>query len=214
MNSATLALLGFMLAVTFSIAIARYDARRQALFREVNGLGTAFLRADLLPFGQRAAAKSLLREYVNARVAATVGGELSAGIKRSEEIQVALWSLALRAEEQSNNPVAVSLFVQALNSVIDLHAERITAAFHSRIPVAVWMVLYVAAVLSMAGIGYQAGSAGSARSPTVVALMVSFSAVLWLVASLDRPLEGALRISQQVMEDLATSMAVSELSDR
>jgi len=47
--AAMLALLGLMLAFTYSFSMSRADLRKQSLITEVNALGTAFLRADLLP---------------------------------------------------------------------------------------------------------------------------------------------------------------------
>lgn len=205
--SATLALLGFLLAMTFSIAVSRFDARRYAFLHEVNALGTAYLRADLLPEAQRADARSRLKEYVDVRLRAVDEGALSQGIKRSEELHRELWAIAVEAAREAQNPVVVALFIQALNEVMDLHAERIVAAFQSRLPAAVWVALYFVAAVGMAELGYQSALAGSARSPTVLGLILSFAAVLWLVASLDRSREGPLRISQQAMRDLRATMA-------
>jgi hypothetical protein len=205
--SATLGLLGFMLAMSFGIAVSRFDARRQAFLKEVNALGSAYLRADLLPEAQRSTAKSWLREYVDVRLKAVDEGALLEALARSAKLQSELWGLAVDAAREASNPVVVALFVQALNVVFDAHAERIVAAFQSRLPAVVWIVLYAAASVGMGEIGYQAGASGSARSPAAAGLVVSFALVLWLVACLDRPGEGPLRVSQQAMRDLQATMA-------
>src|SRR5215470_13338872 len=49
MVAATLGLLAFILAFTFGLAAARFDARRQVLLDEVNAIGTTYLRAGMLP---------------------------------------------------------------------------------------------------------------------------------------------------------------------
>src|SRR6201982_2091547 len=49
MVGATLGLLAFVLAFTFGLAAARFDARRQALLDEANAIGTTYLRAGMLP---------------------------------------------------------------------------------------------------------------------------------------------------------------------
>jgi hypothetical protein len=54
--------------------------------------------------------------------------------------------------------------------------------------------------------GYQTGITGSARSPAFIGLVISFAAVLWLIADLDRPREGAISISQQAMRELQQTM--------
>ena len=70
----------------------------------------------------------------------------------------------------------------------------------------IWAVLFSIAAVGMGEMGYQAGVVGSNRSPTHVVLAVSLAAVLWLVADLDRPREGAIRVSQKSMRDLERSM--------
>ena len=46
---ALLALMGLVLAFTYLFSLSRIDMRKQALVQEANAIGTAFLRADLLP---------------------------------------------------------------------------------------------------------------------------------------------------------------------
>ena len=63
-----LGLLAFMLAFTFGLVSNRYDAKKALMREESNAIGTAWLRADLLPSGDRAEAKELLREYLEKRL--------------------------------------------------------------------------------------------------------------------------------------------------
>jgi hypothetical protein len=58
----------------------------------------------------------------------------------------------------------------------------------------------------MAGVGYQAGLAATRRSPAMAALVLAFAGVLFLIADLDRPVEGLLTVSQQAMLDLQRTM--------
>jgi hypothetical protein len=69
-----------------------------------------------------------------------------------------------------------------------------------------WIVLYVMSSLAMMALGYLEGLSGSCRSLVMPALVVAFSAVIWLIAELDRPQEGLLRVGQQAMIDLQESM--------
>ena len=68
MVGATLGLLAFLLAFTFNMASSRYDARRQAFLGEVNAIGNAFLRADLLQEPYRSKTRDLFRQYVDLRL--------------------------------------------------------------------------------------------------------------------------------------------------
>jgi hypothetical protein len=89
--------------------------------------------------------------------------------------------------------------------VIDLHATRLQR-LRARVPAVIWIVLYLLLILTMVMIGYQQGSSGSKRSVAVVALVLGFSTVFYLIADLDRPGKGMLQVSQQAMTDLRRSM--------
>ena len=84
MVGATLGLLAFILAFTFSLAASRFDNRRQLVLDEADAVGTTYLRAGMLPErGQQV--RDLLREYVAARLDALQPGKLAEGIRRSED---------------------------------------------------------------------------------------------------------------------------------
>src|SRR6266700_5009786 len=66
--SATLTLLGLLIGFSFSMAISRYDQRKNYEEAEANAIGTEYLRADLLPAADAARARTLLRSYLDQRV--------------------------------------------------------------------------------------------------------------------------------------------------
>jgi hypothetical protein len=207
MVGATLGLLAFFLAFTFGMAAERFDARKQVLLDEANAIGTTYLRAAMLP-GRRDEIRALLRDYVDIRLESVRSGRIAEGIRRSEEIQNQLWARAVAVAKQNPDSIIVGLFVQSLNEVIDLHAKRVTAGQRNRIPGAIWVALLAVAAVALATMGYHAGLAGTRRSFAVLAVAFTFSAVILLIADLDRPQEGALKVSQQAMIDLRQSMNV------
>lgn len=207
MVGATLGLLAFMLAFTFGMAASRFDTRKQVLLEEANAIGTTYLRAAMLP-DRRDEIRVLLRQYVDARLDAVQSGKLVESIRRSENLQEQLWAHAVALGENNPTSIAVGLFVQSLNEVIDLHTKRVTAGLRNRIPGAIWLVLFAVAVVSLAAMGYHAGLSRTIRSPAELAVAFTFSAVIGLIADLDRPQEGALVVSQQALVDLRESMRV------
>lgn len=206
MVGATLGLLAFMLAFTFGLAGSRFEDRRQVLLSEANAIGTTYLRAAMLPEPMRTETRAMLREYVDVRLEAIQPGKLAQSIAKSEELHERLWSQAVAATEKDRSPIT-GLFVQSLNEVIDLHAKRMMAGLRSRVPAAIWIVLYFLAALSMGAMGYHEGLTSKKRSLAVIAMVLGFSAVLFLIADLDRPGQGSLQISQQSMIDLKKSMS-------
>ena len=209
MVGATLGLLAFMLAFTFGMAASRFDTRKQLVLDEANAIGTTYLRTAMLP-EKRDEIRDLLRSYVDTRLRAVQTGRVTEEILRSEDIQNQLWSAATAVGLQHGDSIVVGLFVQSLNEVIDLHAKRVTAALRNRIPGAIWVVLLTIATLSLAAMGYHQGLVGTTRSLTILVVAVTFSAVIALIADLDRPQEGSLTVSQQALIDLRQSMKAPE----
>jgi hypothetical protein len=207
MVGATLGLLAFILAFTFGLAAARFATRRQVLLDEANAIGTTYLRAGILP-ERREEIRAFLRDYVGARLEAIRSGNIAEGIRQSENIQHQLWSQAVAVGEKNPNSIVVGLFIQSLNEVIDLHAKRVQAALRSRIPGPIWVGLFAVAALSLATMGYHAGLVGTRRSLAVLAVAFTFSVVIELIADLDRPQEGVLKVSQRALIDLQQSMNV------
>ncbi len=66
--TATLTLLGLIIGFTFSMAISRYDQRKNYEEAEANAIGTEYLRADLLPPADAQNVRSLLKQYLEQRI--------------------------------------------------------------------------------------------------------------------------------------------------
>ncbi len=197
-----LGLLAFLLAFTFGIAASRFDTRRELLLNEVNAIGTCYLRAGLVPDYERVETRKLLREYVHLRAeAAKQPQSLPQVLARSEALHDELWSQALLVAKKDSNSEMHALFVDSLNEVIDFHTKRVVVSQY-HIPDVIWLALYGVSMLSMMGVGYQFGRAGSRDVLISFCLALAFSIVIALIADLDRVTEGALQVSQQPMMDL------------
>jgi hypothetical protein len=203
---ATLGLLAFMLAFTFGMAESRYEARRLLVIDEANAIGTTYLRAGFLPEPQRSKIRGLLREYVTVRVEGAKSGKIAAALARSEELQGRLWTETVALAEKTPGSIVAGLFIQSLNEVIDLHTKRVMAGSRSRIPGIVWVGLSLVTILAMAAMGYQEGLDGKRSPVATITLVLAFSAVFLLIADLDRPQEGWLKVSQQATMDLHEKM--------
>lgn len=210
MVGASLGLLAFLLAFTFGFAATRFETRRLALLHEVNAIGTTYLRTGALPEPQRSEARQLLREYVHVRLEGARSSDLEPAIRRSKEIHGELFSIASALGEQDPRSIVVGLFTESLNELIDLHTIRITEGLRVRIPSIIWIVLYAITVLGMMEIGYQTGLAGRRRPLSIPAMALAFAAVILLIADLDRPLQGVIRVSQVGLEELQQEIGQPE----
>ncbi|MGB8178081.1 MAG: hypothetical protein WCF29_24310, partial [Pseudolabrys sp.] len=210
LESAMLGLLALMLAFTFSMALTRFEARRDALLNEANAIGTTALRARLLPEPQRSETLKLLREYVQIRLdiarRSTTLTELTPSVDRSNALQEALWQQAKAMASKDKGAVPTGLFIQSLNEMIDDQGKRLSA-LRNRIPSSVLFTLFAIAVAACAFAGYARGlDAQRTRIPVyVMGLLVS--AVIYLIIDLDRPSAGFITNNQQPMIDLAASIA-------
>jgi len=201
-----LGLLTFILAFTFWLAATHFDGARQALLNEANAIRTAYLRADLLPEPQRAEIRDLLREYVDVRLEGARSGKIQQAIARSEELHSQLWSQAVAAGEKSSSPYFTGYFIQSLNDLIALHTRRLTVGREFSIPLPIWIMLYVIMPLAVASIGCHAGLTETGRPLVAVAFVLIISVVMTLIADLDNPRKGWLRVSQQALVDLRRTM--------
>jgi hypothetical protein len=202
---AGMGLLAFFLAFTFGLAASRFDDRRQLVLAEANAIGTAYLRAGLVPEPQSSEIRKLLRDYTDIRIEAVLRKELGTALARSEELHSRLWTAATALARTDPHSIVAGLLIESLNEVIDLHQMRVTAALRSRIPPRIWDTLYALTVFAMLAMGYHAGQSGE-RSPAVALLALAFSAVILVIADLDRPQEGSLQVSQQPLIDTRESM--------
>ncbi len=205
----TLGLLAFLLAFTFGMAASRFDTRRQLLLDEVNAIGTCYLRADLVTDPERAEIRQRLREYVHLRAELVKQPQtLPQALVRSEVLQDELWSQAVLVAKKDSSSEMHALFVDSLNTVIDFHTKRVVVSQY-HIPDAIWLALYLVSMLSMAGVGYQFGLAGTRDFAISCCLALAFSIVIALIADLDRVYEGTLQVSQQPMIELDRKLGTS-----
>ena len=132
-----LALLGLLLGFTMSMAVARFEARKQLVLEEANAIGTSYLRTRLLPAPQSTEIARLLREYVDLRLQ-------YAGIRddpdrlhevreQTARLQDEFWNRAVSYAGKAPNPYLPGLLIQSLNQVIDLESAR-WMAFQNRVP--------------------------------------------------------------------------------
>jgi hypothetical protein len=203
--AACLSLLAFMLAMTFGNVQSRFQELKQVALDEANAIGTAYLRADLLPGADRAQVQQLLRDYVNLRLETVedgAGQQVEQAIAKSRDLQKALWLKAATIADQTPTDISV-LFVESVNQMIDLHQTRITLGLQFHLPEIVWLVLYGLIILAMGMGGYANGYSGSRRSITLALAMASaYSVVLMLVVGMDRTEKHLSTVTQLVMMDL------------
>lgn len=199
---ATLGLLAFLLAFTFGIAASKFDDRRMLVIDEANAINTTYLRAGYLSNPYRIEIRNLLKEYVSLRLEGIKSGNIEQAVKGSEDVQDRLWNQTVSLAEKYSNSEAVALFIESLNDVIELHAKRVNLGIYVRIPMIIWIALFFVTILAIGSVGYQIGLIHAHYLGISLLLILTFSSVIVLIADLDRPQEGFIKVSQQSLIDL------------
>lgn len=200
-------LLAFILAFAFGATTNRFDARKALLLDEVNAIETAYLRSDLIPAEYQSHSKELLKEYVDQRIRLIQAPDsLEYFANSALNIQKQLWDISKSlAADTLQNADIVSLYIDALNTVIEMQTNRYTVGITYKIPELVWLLIYILTLFSMVSMGYIFGLKKELNWYMFILLAIAFSAVIILITDLDK--SGAtsnsiIRISQQPMFDL------------
>ena len=194
------ALLAFMLAFTFQIVTARYDARKQLLLDEVTNIRTTYLRAGLVPEPIRSETKKLLVEYVDLRLAvANDLSKLDYTKSRSEQILNRFWGYAETLAEQDRSSEVYALYTTSVNDLVDNHNQRITYTLEYRVPGVIIWILALITILSMFMLGYLFGISGKGGYRINLLLAGIFALVMFLIFALDRPEKGFAKLNQKPM---------------
>jgi hypothetical protein len=210
-QASTLGILALLLAFTFSLSLQRFEARSDAVVDEANAIGTAHLRAQLLPVALRDDVRRLLRDYVDARVragrvATNEEGRLGEPLGQAARIQDALWERAARAAEIEPNPVTSGLFIESMNAMIDSFGRR-DAAINRHVPEVVLLLLLGTFVMTVAIVGFGAGIVGHRPSWVSFAMVTLIVALVLVILDLDRPRRGLISVSEKSLLDLQASMS-------
>lgn len=210
LEAAILGLMALMIGFTFSMALSRFDGRRDAVLNEANAIGTAALRARLLPAPHDAESVKLLRDYARIRLDFSAGviapGEIDAAIARSNDLQEALWLRAKAVAAKDAAMVPTGIYLQSLNEMFDDQQKRLTA-WRNRVPNIVFFALYAIAAVALGFTGFASGLEARRWRLPVYIMSVLTAGVILLIQDIDRPSAGFISVSQQPMIDTAASLA-------
>lgn len=209
--AATLTLLGLIIGFSFSMAIERYDQRKNYEAEEANAIGTEYVRADLLPASDAEKIRVLLKDYLDQRISfymAQHDRQLQQEINiRTTQSQNELWS-AIRTPAAAQPTAIVALAVSGMNDVLNSQ-DYAQAALWNRIPVAAWALMAVIAICCNILVGYGLRNA-TERAKLLPVLPLIVSVALMLIADIDAPRHGLIRVAPQNLISLAESLRVPQ----
>lgn len=205
------AMVGLLIAFTFTGAANRFDTRRDLISQQVNAIGTAWLRLDLLDPSTAGALRELFREYVDGILAvgntAAVPEASARHLAAVADTEARIWKRCLEAVQSDPGRPLVQGLLPAINAMFDLTQMRVLSARHHP-PLAIYLMLGFLILVSALLAGF-----AMARTPRQSPLhVIGFAAVMalsvYLILDLEYPRLGLIQIGKfdQALRELRASM--------
>jgi hypothetical protein len=205
---ASLAVLGLLLAFTFSTALVKHDQRRLMVVADSNAIGDFYTCASLLKEPVRTRLRQVIHDYAALRV------DLSKRAYDEHAFENALGQFQQMHSQMveivsealaDGTPIAVSL-TNTLNAVTSIHAERL-AAVRDRLPTSIVVLLLVSAVVSAMLVGREQGVANEEDLAGTICFIVLVSCIIFVTLDLNQPNRGFISIDQEPIERLLSTMS-------
>jgi hypothetical protein len=207
-DGAVFALLGLLIAFSFSGAASRFDERRKLVVEEANAIGTAYLRVDLLPAAAQGEMRQLFRRYLDTRLAAYRAlpdlAAAKAELARANALQQEIWAKAVAAVSGTQ---AAVLVLPALNQMIDITTTR-TMAAETHPPFIIFALLFVLALLGALLAGHSMSGAKVRDWIHMVTFALALTGAIYVILDLEFPRLGLIRVDafDHVLVELRQSM--------
>jgi hypothetical protein len=199
-----LTMLGLIIGFGFSMAVNRYDQRQNYEATEANAISTEYLRADLFPAPEANRVRHLLKEYLKQRVVfyeTRDKSQLAQANLRTIQLENDLWSVTEATATTQPNAVG-AIVVAGMNEVFDSR-DYTEAAWRNRLPLAAWHMLLAIAIFSNLLIGY---SSNRKNMKLFLALPLAVCIAFFLIADIDAPRHGLIRVVPQDLVSLSQSL--------
>jgi hypothetical protein len=174
------------------MAISRYDERNDLEGAEVTALSTEYARAGLLPTDAAAQVRDLLGRYVQQRVLfyeVDDPKQLKQIRSDTQRLKTELWSAVTATAPLAPAPIA-ALVISGMNDVLnsEIHTDM---AWRFHVPAAAWLLMLL---IAMAGNLVLGLSEKRRSAATLVILPVIVSIPFFLIADIDSPRAGVIRV--------------------
>ncbi len=206
-DDASMALLGLLLAFTFGMSIARHDQRRAAVVADANAIGDFYTCTALLREPTRTKLQALIRQYAQLRLDLARGqmstSDLQSALAKFDQMHGRMTGLVGQALSDGT-PIAVSL-TNTLNAVSSNQASRLSA-YKERLPTSIVFLLFACAIITALLAGREQGNDDNFDVVGTLCFILLVSIAVYVTLDLNRPERGLIRVSQEPIERLLSSM--------
>jgi hypothetical protein len=208
-QGAVLGLAGLLIGFTFAMAVTRFDSRRHVLIAEASAVETFDYRTQLLDESVRTELRSLIRRYVDLRIAlydVSVDARRAEVLERSSaELQTQIWARVVAVARADPRSITAALVVQSATEMFERAAER-RATREIPVPPTVFIVVILASAIAIASIGYTLGLGGTRMTFGMFVIPLLVAGVIMLVIDIAHPSLGIVRIPDLPMLHLRESL--------
>jgi len=209
---ATLTLLGLIIGFSFSMAIERYDQRKNLEEEEANAIGTEYVRANLLGDVNAQTLHGQLKRYVDLRILfyqSRDATEITQINSETARLQNDMWAAVERAALAQPTPVS-ALAVSGMNDVLNSQGYT-QAAWWNRIPFAAWALMVMIAICCNVLLGFGTRRTNKKVPNTLLVVMPLVLGISFLLlADIDSPRSGLIRVTPRNMLSLSQSLNNSQ----
>lgn len=201
-----LALLGLLLAFTFSGAWSRFDARRELILQESNAIGTAWLRLDLLPSPARERIQESFRRYTDLRIEDTKSSATRPG-PELEAVQRAIWSGAVAEAKAASDGRLGQILLPAVNEMFDVATARYQAVI-THPPALIYLMLLANTLLASLLAGYGMADGRERNWLHTLCFAGSLLLAIYTTFDLEYPRSGLIRVENydELLRSVRASM--------
>ncbi|MEM9753653.1 MAG: hypothetical protein AAF916_09755 [Planctomycetota bacterium] len=191
------AVLGLLLAFTFTASAARFVERQHMIVDQANALSTAWLRLDVLDTEDTRSIREGMIEWTRLALfhadPATDPAERERLIARGAAIQLDAWRRTVDAVERDGRPSLSAFVLAPQNDWIDLSTSRY-AAHTSGLPPLVMPTLVVLAICSAVLAGVSMSRKPTRNLTHMLAFALTISLAIYVTLDLGQTRSGLIRI--------------------
>lgn len=202
-TNASLTLLALVIGFSFSMALGRYDQRRNYEAEEANAIGTEYARAGLLADTDAKQVRALLAQYTDQRLLfyQTRDERRLRGIgTETSQIEDRMWAI-VQAAANANPSNPMILVVSGMNDVLN-RTGYTQAAWRYRVPRAAWWTMISLSIGCSVLIGFGA----KLKRPLLMVFPFLISIALLFMADVDSPRRGLIRVPPVNLISLSESL--------
>jgi hypothetical protein len=202
---ASLTLLALIIGFTFSMAVSRFDERKDLEEAEAKAIRTEYLRAEALPPSAAAQVRALLAGYTQKRILffrTSDPAQLRQIDSETARLQSKLWAAVVGPDSGPSTP-KTALAMSGMNDVLNAQNDT-EAAFRNHIPTVAWGLLLLIAIAGNVLLGASEKRQGAAR---LVILPIIIATPFLLIADVDSPRAGFIRVVPVNLVELSQSFS-------